>query len=271
MVTPLPQFGDLIDREHPLMQGLVGWWSMLEGGGSTLYDLSGYGNHGTLTNMDPGSDWAFCPTGGALDCDGSNDRVDVAAAAVFENLAQGPMTLSLRVRLDSYRSGGSTSYILNTWDSGGGFNLFCRTAGDERIAFAVYTTGTAGIWDFSTVDTSWHHLALTYDGSSPTTASTLWIDGVPESPSSTQNPTGSLVTDAGHALSFMARDLDNNRNQDGRLADVRAFRRVLLASEIANLYADPWAPLARTSSAVKTPAAAVPTTFPAAQMPLLSL
>lgn len=261
----IPSQGDLqrADRSHWMFRDCVLWLPMQAGAGGTAYDISGRQNHGTLTNMDPSTDWVVGERGGrALDFDGSDDRVDVAAADVFENLAQGPMTLSLRVRLDSYRGGGPTSYIFNTWDSGGGFNLFCRTAGDERISFAVYTTGSAGIWDFSTVDTNWHHLALTYDGSSPTTAPTLWIDGVPESPGSTQNPTGSLVTDAGHTLSFMGRDLDNNRNQDGRLADVRAFRRVLRASEIDTLYADPWQPFARRKTFGFLSEAAPPTFKP---------
>ncbi len=37
--------------------GLVADWSFLQGGGGELFDTSGYGNHGTLTNMDPATDW----------------------------------------------------------------------------------------------------------------------------------------------------------------------------------------------------------------------
>ena len=47
-----------------------------------MIDRSGYGNHGTLTNMDPGTDWV--PSGGklALDFDVSNDYVSVGDIAI---------------------------------------------------------------------------------------------------------------------------------------------------------------------------------------------
>jgi hypothetical protein len=66
----------MINRYASLRQGLVGCWvPSLGASGFRLIDRSGYGNHGVLTNMDPGTDWA--PSGGklALDFDGSNDEV----------------------------------------------------------------------------------------------------------------------------------------------------------------------------------------------------
>jgi len=50
-----------------LWDGLVGLWPLAAGGGVDAYDLSGYGNHGTLTNMDPATDWVPSPYGWALD------------------------------------------------------------------------------------------------------------------------------------------------------------------------------------------------------------
>lgn len=56
-----PQF-PRIDRRHPLARGLV--FAGLGGGASTLkyVDSSPYGNHGTLTNMDPATDWVWDST-----------------------------------------------------------------------------------------------------------------------------------------------------------------------------------------------------------------
>ena len=66
--------GDLSDAPH-LWRGLAGAWPMQEGGGVKAFDVSGYGNHGTLTNMDPATDWVVTEKGRALDFDGSNDGV----------------------------------------------------------------------------------------------------------------------------------------------------------------------------------------------------
>jgi len=52
----------------------VGAW-LLNDGGAQARDSSGNRNHGTLTNMDPATDWVGTPYGGGLNFDGSNDRI----------------------------------------------------------------------------------------------------------------------------------------------------------------------------------------------------
>jgi hypothetical protein len=64
----------MISRYASLRQGLVGaWCPSLGASGFRLIDRSGYGNHGVLTNMDPGTDWVASGGKGALDCDGTDD------------------------------------------------------------------------------------------------------------------------------------------------------------------------------------------------------
>ena len=61
---------------RPVMNsGLVGYWNFQEGTGTTAYDKSGKRNHGTLTNMDPTTDWVDGKLGGGLDFDGSDDYI----------------------------------------------------------------------------------------------------------------------------------------------------------------------------------------------------
>jgi len=43
-----PMYGVLLNPYHPLARGLVGCWLFNEGGGNSVFDLSGYGNHGML-------------------------------------------------------------------------------------------------------------------------------------------------------------------------------------------------------------------------------
>jgi hypothetical protein len=90
----------MISRYASLRQGLVGaWCPSLGASGFRLIDRSGYGNHGVLTGMDPGTDWVASGSGLALDFDGSNDYVATTApqigqltknvsVSVWQNLGQ---------------------------------------------------------------------------------------------------------------------------------------------------------------------------------------
>ena len=72
----------MINRYASLRQGLVGaWCPSLGASGFRLIDRSGYGNHGTLTNMDPGTDWVLSGGKGALDFDGVNDTVSLGTSS----------------------------------------------------------------------------------------------------------------------------------------------------------------------------------------------
>ncbi|MCP4607948.1 MAG: hypothetical protein GY845_04460 [Planctomycetes bacterium] len=53
---------------------LVVHWALDEGSGSVAHDLSGNGNDGTL-NGEPR--WATGKTGGGLECDGTDDYVEI--------------------------------------------------------------------------------------------------------------------------------------------------------------------------------------------------
>ncbi len=61
---------------YPRLFPDLGWWcpSLQSPGGTRLHDLRG-SNWGTLTNMEPASDWVVSGGRGALDFDGSNDHV----------------------------------------------------------------------------------------------------------------------------------------------------------------------------------------------------
>jgi len=76
-----PPFGVLLRHGHPLARGLAGAWLFNEGRGDRVWDLSGAGHAGTLTSMDPATDWVGGSHGHALDFDGTNDRVIVGPDA----------------------------------------------------------------------------------------------------------------------------------------------------------------------------------------------
>ena len=86
------------DWSEPLNSGLVGWWlaSGKTGWGTqNWYDISGYGNHGTLTGMDPMTDWrGETHAGGmaSLDFDGSNDYISAGSGQKLD-MTSSPITL----------------------------------------------------------------------------------------------------------------------------------------------------------------------------------
>jgi hypothetical protein len=59
-------------------ENLVGYWPFNEGSGSTAYDNSGNGNHGTIY----GATWVDGISGYALSFDGTDDYVDLAKASL---------------------------------------------------------------------------------------------------------------------------------------------------------------------------------------------
>ncbi len=83
-----PLFGQAeLQRDHPLAQGLVGAWLFHEGSGDRVWDYSGNGNHGVLTNMDPATDWVPTPSGYGVELDSGNDCVILPGSGTLSGLA----------------------------------------------------------------------------------------------------------------------------------------------------------------------------------------
>ena len=78
-------YGTYDESAHPdLWDGVVGYWAPCLGPtGTRLHDVSRYNNWGTLTNMDPPTDWVIDGGQYALDFDGSNDTVTVPNATAL--------------------------------------------------------------------------------------------------------------------------------------------------------------------------------------------
>ena len=110
------------EAEYPeLWRGLVGAWSpcLSPRGGTVLRDLSGRGNHGTLTNMDPETDWVTRGGKQALDFDGSNDIVIASARSAQASVESGIWTLSTWI----YSRGSGVHHATSIGTSGTGFLL----------------------------------------------------------------------------------------------------------------------------------------------------
>jgi PKD repeat protein len=193
--------------------GLVAAYSFSEGGGSTVADVSGNGNNGTLTS---GADWTTQGKfGNALVFNGSSGRVDI------------PDTPSLRL---------STAMTLEAWVSPTtasgrwcdivykGNDNYYLTASSNRSGIPAGRVGVRRLYGTSPLAANtWTHLAVTYDKATLR----LYVNGVE---ASSVAYTGDIVTSA-NPLQIGGDGIYGQYFQ-GLIDEVRVYNRALNPSEI---------------------------------------
>ncbi len=217
----------MINRYASLRQGLVGCWCpSLGASGFRLIDRSGYGNHGVLTGMDPGTDWV--PSGGklALDFDGINDYVATN------------LSCSNRSNLDIsawiYRASTSNNAYVGAGEGGAsGPRANIYIAGSTTYVTAE-TSGSVAYGGVSNTRIGWNHFhySYVYIGSNSDNLK-LWINGVEQSLTYTGFTPGSL----GNVGFFeIGRTKGELSYATAQIDDVRAWSRRLTPNEIRLLY-----------------------------------
>lgn len=228
---PFPRF----QRRHSLAVGNVGEWQFYEGlGGSTLHDISGREQNGSLAAMDPATDWVGGLHGWELDFNGANDRIPVGTPTampqwsivavatasginavgnvIFSNDAAGfSDDVSIGVRPD----GTSTA---NRWgivnqDSGGSI----RTFAEDSVNVVLNRT---------------YHLAGTSDGLSLR----FYVDGALVD---TTAKNGTALTFGANTTVIGSTGV-SNRWFEGQISHVALYDRTLSAAEISLHARDPF-------------------------------
>jgi hypothetical protein len=238
-----------LDRNHWMMRGLVGWWPMQEGAGLTAFDLSGNGNHGTLTNMDQTTDWVTGPQGGrALDLDNTNDHVLLDGGNLTLDADQ-PLTLCWWERVTSYPGNNYISrwrlkndgvvgrafmclrsntalYGNMTW--GGSYTYDTSTGRNFKASGVTSESNSVGIWK--------HFVLVCRAGTNGSSTSdyTLFEDGVPLT---TSTASGINQANVGSRFGYDGSHSPSNC----QFADVRMYQRALTASNVRDVYLNPWA------------------------------
>jgi hypothetical protein len=213
----------------------IGRWSPSDdddgNGTTTLNDLSGNANHGTLTDMDAASDWVTDTANGgvrALDFDGSNDQVAFSGTLLPSNTPAATIAYWMRR---------PTASTFGPYFGLGNGTITNRMEFEPYNDNQLYVTFTSGIYAWIALDQDWHHYAAVFDGSEADNESRLKIykDGVLQAP----DYNGTIPTTIGaSALSLRLGRGQFGNFGAGRIDDARVFDRALTGAEVELLAAE---------------------------------
>ena len=209
---------------------LVGYWTFDEGMGETLLDKSGNGNDGQLSN---GPTW----TEGALVFDGIDDAVRVRSSDTLDDLR--PMTAIVKMTANSVGElelGRILSKEGSTADRPGRWVLL--VGGERGLKFikdcadGEMRRGTvAGAFQLAQPQ----NVAMTWDGTTSASGVHMYVNAeeVGYDPQS-QDGQGSITSDATLDV-VIGNSALGDRTFDGSIDEIRLYRGVLSAADIATL------------------------------------
>jgi len=216
-------------RQHPRYRGCIGHWLFSYGGGTKVWDISGSRFHGSLTNMDPSTDWVPGPFGGpALDFDGTNDEVDCGATPAIQSLSR--ITVSCWFKVSAAGRGD----LVSQWGSSAWHFLLEQGLTADRLKFWVGNGGdfaNSGSGDTPLNQTDWFHGVGTYDGA----VVRVYVNGVEDSSNASIGQMDSVTSST---VRFSGTE-DSNPHT-GMIDEVRIYNRALTANEVVSLYRDPY-------------------------------
>ena len=256
------------ESENPqLWDGLVGaWMPSLGVTGETLRDVSGNGNHGTLTNMDAATDWVATNKGLALDYDGSSHYVNLGFQVQDKLIMSQQASVAVWVKpsADQAESGVVANYdgdASNAFRNG----ILLRRFGSTRIRFGFHDSGGAN-YIYRNTDTGscptnqWSHVCAMWDGSTSATGIKIYINGQRADTTSLTSGTVSSLKYSSEPMTIgRVKFLSSTPSFQGIIAHTSIYNRVLSPTEIKQLYVDSLAPFRKKQRVSVAVPAAVPT------------
>ncbi len=199
--------------------GLVGAWGFEEGAGTEATDLSGWSNDGTLAD---GVQRVAGRFGAGLELSGADEWVEVPDSRRLDFTTQ--LTLEAWVRPASAAPGWST-VLFKEQPSGFAYALYASTDAGVPSSY-LFAGGPVGLDGPAALPAgAWSHVATTYDGATVR----LYVDGAEVA---SRPQTGAVSTSDG-PLHIGGNDVWGEWFE-GRVDEVRVYRRALAASEIAS-------------------------------------
>ena len=215
--------GDFIDyTDWTEDTACVGAWRFDEGAGYTATDISGRGNHGTLTNMDSATDWVDGQENDCLDFDGANDYIDLNTGSY------NPSTVSICAWIYPESTDTNRMIVANEspTDNFQGYALYIPSSAD--VQFEVAGSAATGSSNTSITANEWTHVVGIWDGSD----TIIYKNGI----LADQDNFGVAVDGSGSDWYIGYEPTGTADYFDGKIDEVAIFDKVLTDAEVADLY-----------------------------------
>jgi hypothetical protein len=209
----------------------IAHWRFDEHEGTTVYDESGNGNHGTMHNMDPVDSRVAGKINKALEFDGVNDYVVTPS---IDLSGTNVVTLSFWFNHE-YENRDSTAFEFsnnfnNFYD---GFAFFPDSTycyGEISVALRGNLSYSAGCYQRPSSGV-WHHFVAIYDKSKNGDEIDLYIDGIEQTPTNRPFNSNNSNNFGDHPLFMMSRG-GVNEFEDGQIDEVKIYNYRLTPEQV---------------------------------------
>lgn len=217
-----------VDRIYE--KSLVGYWPFDEELGSTGYDASPYGDNTSLIGSPIWQVRSACRVGSCVLLDGSSQYGEVAHSSTVDPTDEWTISAWVKTAVTGAQHSIVEKY---DWISGKG-NYALRIDSSNKFVASVIngvSSQTCGTTSTTINAGTWYFVAATFNKA--TTKLTCYVNGVPEASNTSANinPPSSSVT-----LKLGARGNDWGSKMNGRIDEVRIYKRAFSDAEIKNLY-----------------------------------
>ena len=211
--------------------GLVGWWPLTEGAGSTALDQSGNGNNGTWSgNLINGSHYTTGKVGPyAGNFDGSTDYIGLSTSSL--------QVSNVTIMAWAYTSDTKAVQFIGGYgdnNSNAGYWLGI-IVGDGGVTGGVRAVDGHALGASSSTYpylNQWTQMAMTYNG----ITQSLYVNGVLAATSTVTSGNIGYSSSSDIAAIGNLTGLSSTRYWDGKIDDLRIYNRALSAAEVQALY-----------------------------------
>jgi len=224
-----PPRGARLNLSHPLARGLIGCWLFNEGTGDIVHDSStnkkgNVNNDGIMLNMYPATDWVAGKDGFALDFDGVDDEIQISQDHTLE-----PQAITI-CSLVSLAATGDYRNIITCGD-----NLGYRIRVNSNNTIGFFDEGATNYINSTVTVTVNKYACICATGGAE--GLKIYLDGVEVASNSVAY---TAPTPGGNVLIGTDFNLLSDVPWIGKIAYVKIYNRALSASEIQQLYINPY-------------------------------